>query len=63
MKKYRIYGRLLAQKRFMAMDINDGYQTRNLAKATLLTEEEKDTFMKTEAPRNPDWVFEPRSIN
>jgi hypothetical protein len=59
---YRIYGKHKDQTRFGAMDLKEGYQVGNLIYASMLTAEEKDRFMEKEAPRNPDWTFEPRVI-
>lgn len=60
--RFHIYGRFQGQKKFRAMDINEGYQVRNVLKATILTKAEADKFMATEAPRNPEWEFEAREI-
>jgi hypothetical protein len=57
-----IFGKHETQKTFRAMDINKGECVRNIVKATRLTDEEAEKFMKTEAPRNPDWQFEAREV-
>ena len=55
-----IYGKFQGQRTFKAMDLTRGCRTTNLIFASLLTEVEAKRFMKSEAPRNPEWQFEVR---
>jgi len=42
---YRIYCKFMGQTRFEALDINSGYQVKNLIRATVLNSEELAKFI------------------
>lgn len=55
---FYIYGKFKNQKKFRAMDINEGIQVRNLIHATRLTKDQAEKFILIEAPKNaPEWEF------
>lgn len=62
MQMFFIYGKYKGQKQFKAMDLSKSQQTGNLIYASMLTPDEKETFMQKEAPLNPDWQFEARPV-
>ena len=44
------------------MNLRKGSRVVNLIFASRLTAAQTDRLMRDEAPRNPEWIFEPRRI-
>jgi len=67
-KQYRVYGKLKKEKRFKALDMDEGSQVGNLIYATIvtindvLTEERFNTILESMRIDNPTWDFEKREI-
>lgn len=64
---YRIYGKLKTEKKYSAMDMDEGVRAKNLLYASIvevdgkkLTEERFNTILESIAIDNPTWDFEKR---